>query len=112
MATGKQKRKRKRIGQLRYGTHPSKPGHPPHKQTGRLKASVSFEVLDSPIDGYYKARVGTNVKYGRHLEFGTGKMAPRPWLRRSYLACKSAITQILAKPMNLPKNGTTTGAAS
>ena len=27
--------------------------------------------------------MGTNVNYGRFLEFGTVKMAPRPWLRPS-----------------------------
>ena len=28
--------------------------------------------------------IGTDVKYGTHLEFGTQKMAARPWLQRAF----------------------------
>jgi hypothetical protein len=34
--------------------------------------------------------VGTNLKYGAHLEFGTQNMAPRPWLSTAFkLAIKN-----------------------
>ncbi len=62
-----------------YNANPSAPGDPPHKQTGRLRASIAREV-DGPA---MVARVGTNVIYGRYLELGTRFMAPRPWLRRA-----------------------------
>ena len=61
------------------GPRPSRPGQPPHKQTGRLRASIAWEMV-----GDDKARVGTNVKYGRYLELGTRRMAVRPWLVRSF----------------------------
>lgn len=72
-----------------YGAHPSQPGAPPKKQTGRLRASISYEVAGR------MARVGTNVKYGRLLELGTRKMAARPWLRRALAEMRAAVVRIL-----------------
>jgi len=69
---------RKAIGKLLYGAFPSAPGDPPHKQSGRLLASVAWELVGDAI-----ARVGMNLRYGRWLELGTRKMAARPWLRRA-----------------------------
>lgn len=43
--------------------------------TGRLRASVSHSSSDKEVV------VGTNVEYGPYIEFGTSKMAPRPYLR-------------------------------
>ena len=34
----------------------SRPGEPPHKQTGRLRGSVTYEVTE------IRGRVGTNVE--------------------------------------------------
>lgn len=76
-----------------YGSNPSAPGEPPHKQTGRLRASVAFEVVG------LVARVGTNVRYGRWLELGTRLVAARPWLRRALAECRSAIRATLGKKM-------------
>lgn len=44
----------------------SAPGTPPHMQSGRLRNSISYEMI-----GPYTVRVGTNVKYAKWLEFGT-----------------------------------------
>lgn len=84
------------IKRLRYGVNPSRPGEPPHKQTGRLQSSVTREVDDQ------RARVGTNVVYGRYLELGTRKMAPRPWLRRSLDENRDKVRSILSRPLRLP----------
>jgi HK97 gp10 family phage protein len=80
-----------------YGANPSAPGEPPHKQTGRLRASVASEV-DAAAQ---TARVGTNVKYGKYLELGTRRMKPRPWLRRSLSEVRDKIRAIFARPLNL-----------
>jgi len=54
----------------------SKPGDPPNNQTGNLRNSIGFTKATDQ-----KAWFGTNVMYGRHLEFGTVRMAARPWIR-------------------------------
>jgi hypothetical protein len=53
---------------------PSPPGSPPAVQTARLIRSITHEPISDGV------RVGTNVTYGKHLELGTRKMAPRPFL--------------------------------
>lgn len=52
-------------------------GHP-QVQTGRLRASITHEVSSNGNE--MVAEIGTNVSYGKHLEFGTSKMPPYPWL--------------------------------
>jgi phage gpG-like protein len=80
-----------------YGAFPSAPGEPPHKQTGRLRASVTHEVDENT------GRVGTNVKYGRWLELGTRNMAPRPWLKRSLDEMRAMVKAILTAPWKPPE---------
>ena len=48
-------------------------GHP-QVQTGRLRSSIMHEV------GQGEVSIGTNVVYGKYLEFGTSRMPPYPWL--------------------------------
>lgn len=89
-------------GKSIYGAFPSKPGDPPHKQHGRLRASITYDVSDD-ASGHVVGRVGTNLDYGRYLELGTRKMKPRPWLRRSLMESRGEIRAILQRPMKLPK---------
>jgi HK97 gp10 family phage protein len=56
----------------------SKPGNPPKTDTGRLVNSITVDT-ETTREGV-EALVGTNVAYGRHLEFGTRTIAARPWL--------------------------------
>lgn len=56
----------------------STPGNPPHKRTGWLQKNVLY-VLDK-AKGLGKVGVTVNASYGAYLEFGTRKMAARPWL--------------------------------
>lgn len=78
-------------GKTVYGAFPSKPGEPPHKQTGRLRMSAAKEIIENLLI----ARVGSNVKYLRPLEFGSSKMAPRPSLRRALAESRDEIEAIL-----------------
>lgn len=57
----------------------SAPGQPPAVDTGRLRASITHEVRKE--GDQIVGLVGTNVEYAPHLEFGTNKMAARPFLR-------------------------------
>lgn len=59
----------------------SAPGEFPKTDRGRLVASIKTD--SPPAAKGLIARVGTNLNYGRFLEFGTLKMAARPWLVRT-----------------------------
>lgn len=54
-------------------------GQGPHVRTGRLRASITWQVADDAPGLYVDA--GTNVPYGRYLEEGTDRMRPHPWAR-------------------------------
>ena len=82
---------------LVYGHAPSLPGEPPRKQFGRLKGSIAWE-----FPKVLTARVGTNVKYGRWLELGTGRMKARPWLRRSLREMLPRIRILMNRPLKIP----------
>lgn len=56
----------------------SKPGDPPAPDTGRLRQSVQSEVFATP-DGALGV-VSVNASYAEHLELGTEKMKPRPFI--------------------------------
>jgi len=75
----------------------SQPGHPPAVDTGRLRASITYEVMQM----FYKitGRVGTNVEYARHLELGTKDMQPRPYLRVAIERNKDKLIKILTEPI-------------
>ena len=67
----------------------SSPGEPPHVRTGRLRNSIAYEV------DKLTARVGTNVKYAPYLEFGTSRIAARPYLRPGLYNNRKEIQKIL-----------------
>lgn len=50
------------------------PNNAPNTDTGRLVSSINTEVESGWVV------VGTSLKYGGWLEFGTTKMNARPWL--------------------------------
>jgi hypothetical protein len=70
------------------GRHPSLPGEPPKKVTGRLFRSIAFVIRREGKQ--LVSRIGTDVPYGRRLELGyagtdssgrTYHQASRPFLR-------------------------------
>jgi len=66
----------------------SAPGEFPMSDTGRLAASVAIEGLGTNV-----VSVGTNVRYGPMLEFGTSNMRPRPWLTPSAERATEGVTR-------------------
>jgi HK97 gp10 family phage protein len=48
----------------------------PLLETGALRDDIHHVVVSES-----EVQIGTNVPYGRYLEFGTAKMPPRPFLR-------------------------------
>jgi len=79
--------------------HPSVAGNPPAVDYGTLRRSVTHTTGEE--NGKPYALVGTDLDYGRHLEFGTSKMKPRPWLSLATIKCadfmRQAREQILGK---------------
>jgi hypothetical protein len=72
----------------------SKPGEPPRKQTGTLRARVTYEVDEKTMT----ARVGTNLLYGKALELGTKRgLKPRPWLRRALYEMQGKVNELLSQ---------------
>ena len=63
-------------------------GHP-RVQTGRLISSITHEV------GQGEVAIGTNVYYGKYLEFGTSRMPPYPWLFPSVESNRQNIINLL-----------------
>ena len=75
----------------------SSPGEPPAVATGQLRQSVRTQVDNSSsmIIGY----VGSTLIYAPCLEFGTRKMAARPWLKLSFE--KTDLRKILGEKCQL-----------
>jgi HK97 gp10 family phage protein len=65
----------------------SYPGNAPKTQTGTLVNSIYVNVeRDGGRVG--TVTVGTDLKYGQFLEFGTKRMAARPWLVPAFEATR------------------------
>lgn len=64
--------------------------------TGRLRGSITSDV--SNIDEY-ECEVGTNVEYASYVEYGTYKMAARPFLRPAYNTNIKKLTENLKKDL-------------
>ena len=75
------------------GPSPSSPGEPPGVVSGTLRRGVTHEVEKGP--NRVVGRVGTNIEYAIPLEFGTSKMAARPFLRPGLEKNKKPIAKIL-----------------
>ena len=54
-------------------------GEAPAIQTGKLRSSLAKEKPRPLV-----RRIGTNLPYGKHLEFGTKNMVARPYLRPAF----------------------------
>lgn len=83
---------RLRVGEPRVPHQASAPGQYPASDTGRLASNVRFEL---PTPSNMTGRVGTNITYGAYLEFGTSRMAARPWLMPSFERAKAGVEKEL-----------------
>lgn len=62
--------------------------------TGRLRGSITHRMVDKT-----SAEVGTNVEYGPMVEWGTSKMAPRPFLTGAFEKNKKIIQDKIKEAM-------------
>ncbi len=74
--------------QAKINVTQSPPSHP-QVQTGRLRSSIMHEV------GQGEVVIGTNVIYGKYLEFGTSHNPPYPWLFPAVESSKPQIIEAL-----------------
>lgn len=72
----------------------SAPGEPPAVDTGQLRASIRREKA-----GLFTWRVGTGLEHAPHLEYGTSKMAPRPFMRPALERAIPEMTQHLEREL-------------
>ncbi len=70
------------------------PGYAPNTDTGRLVSSIKF--VFSQTNG----EVSTNLQYGKYLEFGTSRMAARPWLIPALEKNKGDIINLIKKAVS------------
>lgn len=83
-----------RVYRRRSVTHQaSAPGEYPKTDRGQLVGSLFFEVAADRLSAIF----GTNLIYGKYLEFGTSRMKARPWLRPTFKANADAITARVAQ---------------
>jgi HK97 gp10 family phage protein len=87
--------------QIRYSpkrvVNVSKPGDPPNSDTGRLVQSIKFDFKKAGLIG----RVGSNLRYAAHLEFGTLNMDPRPWLSEAVSQTSNEVADIFNEQTEL-----------
>jgi HK97 gp10 family phage protein len=76
-----------------YGSHQaSAPGEPPHNKTGNLARSISIIREKTGV-----IFVVVRAKYAKALEFGTRKMAARPFATPSYEEKKDEMQEAFMK---------------
>jgi HK97 gp10 family phage protein len=84
---------RKKIQEVLNVKHRSSPGDPPGKLSGKLRKSIRYKAIKE--DGEHVLIVGSNDFKANWLEFGTSKMAARPFLFPTIDKHKSEIIDIM-----------------
>lgn len=73
----------------------SAPGQPPMTDTGRLVNSIEFDKI-----GDLTATVGSKLVYAPWLEYGTSRMAARPFFRPAVEEIRAKYIQRLERAIN------------
>jgi len=85
---------RTRAGGNTYKHIAAGPGEAPNTDTGRLVNSIQVEVKQNDV------YVGSSLGYAPDLEFGTSKMAARPWLNPALESNKDKIKKLMKEGVN------------
>lgn len=72
----------------------SAPGEAPATDTGRLANSIEFDQV-----GPLTATVGSRLIYALYLEYGTSRMAPRPYFRPAVEAVRPKFERALERAL-------------
>lgn len=88
-----------RGGEIRYPSHPL---YPPAKQTGLLYNAIQVALTSSYPEG--KVSIGPDSSpeayYAKFLEYGTRKMAKRPFMAPALYHTKDMMVRILQRKIN------------
>lgn len=79
---------------------PSLPGEPPNNDTGILKSNIEA-VQTAPL----RSEVSSNAPYAAELEFGTSKMAERPYMGPATRNKRAEIIEEVGKAVNRVTQG-------
>jgi len=83
---GQKRRRKKTIWE------PSKPGEVPRVRHGTLRSSIATAPTDR--ETVVVGPTSPPAPYGQHLEFGTRKMAARPFMRPALMRVKTAFAPL------------------
>ena len=75
---------------------PSKPGEPPNEDTGTLRRNITVTQV-----GPLHVRVSSNAPYSSHLEFGTSKMAARPFMGPAARKVKPQVVKLVGDAVTI-----------
>ena len=89
---------RYRNGGNSYNHVASEEGDAPNTDTGTLASSVQVDATANYVF------VGTTLKYGPWLEFGTKRMEARPWLNPALERNRKSISDIFQKKIDSVTN--------
>lgn len=79
---------------------PSAPGEPPNEDTGVLRTHIET-TQPAPL----RVEVSSNAPYAVALEFGTSKMAPRPYMGPALRAKKKEVTALIKTAVDKAMKG-------
>lgn len=75
---------------------PSAPGEPPNEDTGTLRRNIAVTQV-----GPLHVRVSSNAPYSSHLEFGTSKMAARPFMGPAARKVRPQVTKLVGDAVTI-----------
>jgi len=73
----------------------SAPGEAPASDTGMLASSIKADTQPPAATRHPRALAGSTIEYADHLEFGTSKIKPRPFMFPAYLTVKPKIGKLV-----------------
>lgn len=68
----------------------SQPDNPPHMRTGELQKSIDILSIEN-----FAVEFGSDLPYSLHLELGTSKMRPRPYMVPAILEAQKLFPELL-----------------
>lgn len=76
----------------------SRPGEPPNRDTGLLDGSIDTEIrAQNPPT----VAVSSKAPYAAHLEYGTSRMAPRPYMRPATERNRDDVTRMVGEAVSV-----------